>query len=72
MTGEQDDRTAQNRAEFQEMVRRMADYSARFDGLDAAVREMQARLAAVEARLAASTIGGSGDGTEPARAEPGG
>ena len=72
MTGEQDDRAAQNRAEFREMVRRMADYAARFDGLDAAVREMQARLAAVEASLAAAPIGGLGDGTEPARAEPGG
>ncbi len=72
MTGEQDDCAAQNSPEIREMVRRMAGYAARFDGLEAAVQEMQARIAAMEARLGAAAIGGFGDGTGPAKAEPGG
>ena len=72
MTGEQDDKAAVTRAETREMLERMTDYAARFDGLEAAVRELQARLAAMEARLGAVPFGGLGDGTQPARAEPGG
>ncbi len=72
MTGEQDDKAAETRAEIQEIVRQLAGYSARFDGLEAAVQEMQAKMAAMEARLGAAPIGGFGDGTGPARAEPGG
>ena len=72
MTGEQDDKAPVTRAEIRELARRMADHAARFEGLETAVEEMRARLAAIEARLGAAPIGGFGDGTGPARAEPGG